>query len=446
MKKQSYILAILFFFTLVTSLALPKETKAIPAFARQTGMACSTCHFQHFPALNAFGRYFKAGGYTMVGGQSMIEGDMLSLPSTLNASIVLKVRYQKTNGDGEIKTTTTYALDPDDGSIDPTTSTVDTGKTGTNKGELQFPDEAALFLGGRIGEHMGFAYEMGLNGEGFDNFTSFKMPFVYDVMGAKVSLIPFNTDGLGAAFGFELLNTGAVRNVRTIEHRNDISAQQYIGTDGAAEGIAFVAANNMGFINYSLWVPSHTATDIGPSSHYLRIAATPTVSGWDLGGGVQWWGGTTSIGTCVVDPPGCYDEDHPDNDYKTHALAIDAQAQGAVMSKPLGVYISYGNAEKSKAGETENFFNSNADDKTALSVSAELGVLPNKATVALGYRTADTGAASDNKDNAFVLGATYQFAQNVQLQLNHSSYGGSKYDTTPADGDQLTTLMLFTAF
>jgi len=424
MKKQSYILALLFFFTLLASLALPKKAEAIPAFARQTGMACSTCHFQHFPALNAFGRFFKAGGYTMVGGQSMVEGDMLSLPSTLNASIVLKVRYQKTNGDDD--------------------------SSGTNKGELQFPDEAALFLGGRIGEHMGFAYEMGLNGEGFDNFTSFKMPFVYDVWGAKVSVVPFNTDGLGAAFGFELLNTGAVRNIRTIEHRGDISAQQYIGTATAAEGIAFVAANNMGFVNYSLWAPSHTAKDIGPFSQYLRIAATPTLSGWDLGGGIQWWGGTTSLGTCVVEAPdpGCYDEDHPDNDYKTHAWAIDAQAQGAVMSKPLGVYISYGNAEKSKAGETENFFNSNTDDKTALSVSAELGVLPNKATVAIGYRTADTGGASDNKDNALVLGATYQFAQNVQLQLNHSSYGGSNYGTTPApaDGDQLTTLMLFTAF
>ena len=155
MKKQRCSLAFLFFFIVVASLALPKSAQAIPAFARQTGMACSTCHFQHFPALNAFGRYFKAGGYTMVGGQSMVEGDMLSLPSTLNASIVLKVRYQKTNGDDD--------------------------SSGTNKGEFQFPDEAALFLGGRIGEHMGFAYEMGLNGEGFDNFTSFKMPFVYDV-------------------------------------------------------------------------------------------------------------------------------------------------------------------------------------------------------------------------------------------------------------------------
>ena len=49
----------------------------MPAFARQTGMACNACHFQHFPALNQFGRTFKQGGFTMVGGQSMIEGSIL---------------------------------------------------------------------------------------------------------------------------------------------------------------------------------------------------------------------------------------------------------------------------------------------------------------------------------------------------------------------------------
>lgn len=423
MRKKDCILASFFLFILTIPVVLPQSAYAVPAFARQTGMACSTCHFQHFPALNAFGRAFKAGGYTMIGGQSMIEGDMLSMPSVLNASLVLKVRYQKTNGD-------------DDGA-------------GTNKGELQFPDEAALFLGGRVGEHLGFAYEMGLNGEGADNFTSFKIPIVHDVGGTKVSLIPFNTDALGASFGFELLNTGAVRNVRTIEHRRDISAQQYIGTDGPAEGIAFVAVNNRGFINYSLWAPSHTATDIGPISHYVRVAATPVYAGWDLGGGIQWWGGTTKIGSDVVDTGG-FDEDHPDKQYQTHAWAIDAQAQGAFRSMPLGVYAAYGSADKSETGEPENFFNSNSGEKTAFSIIAELGVQPGKTTVALGYRSGDTGAASSSEQTAIALGATYHLIQNVQLQLNHSFYGGDYYDLAAnnedADGDQLTTLMLFAAF
>jgi hypothetical protein len=36
--------------------------------------------------------------------------------------------------------------------------------------------------------------------------------------------------------------------------------------------------------------------------------------------------------------------------------------------------------------------------------------------------------------------------QNVQLQLNHEAYSGSAYNGTPANGDQLTTLMLFASF
>ena len=54
--------------------------EASPGFARQTGLACNTCHFQHFPALNAFGRAFKQEAYTLKGRQEMVEGENLSIP------------------------------------------------------------------------------------------------------------------------------------------------------------------------------------------------------------------------------------------------------------------------------------------------------------------------------------------------------------------------------
>ena len=95
MKKANILFIFAAFFPFVVSLWVVPKADAVPAFARQTGQACSTCHFQHFPMLNAFGRAFKAGGYTMVGGQSLVEGDDLSLPNTLNASLVTKIRYQK---------------------------------------------------------------------------------------------------------------------------------------------------------------------------------------------------------------------------------------------------------------------------------------------------------------------------------------------------------------
>jgi len=42
----------------------PATSEAIPAFARKTNMACSTCHTA-WPALNAFGRQYKEHGYRL---------------------------------------------------------------------------------------------------------------------------------------------------------------------------------------------------------------------------------------------------------------------------------------------------------------------------------------------------------------------------------------------
>src|SRR5215467_12369030 len=36
---------------------------AVPSYSRQTGLACSSCHYTP-PELNAFGRKFKLDGYT----------------------------------------------------------------------------------------------------------------------------------------------------------------------------------------------------------------------------------------------------------------------------------------------------------------------------------------------------------------------------------------------
>ena len=444
MKRTNMLVAFAAFFIFSVSLWVVPEANAVPAFARQTGQACSTCHFQHFPALNAFGRAFKAGGYTQIGGQGKIEGEDLSIPDTLNASLVTKVRYQKTNG-----------------SDVSSTAAVNESKLGRNKGELQFPDEAALFLAGRAGEHIGFVLEAQLKDDAAMAFANYKMPIVYDVGPVKVSVIPFTTDGGGAAYGFELLNTGAMSmHTTSVREGNNISAQSFIGVQTAAEGLALVASNDMGFINVSLWGPAHGTVATGfDLSQYVRVAATPSVGGWDLGAGAQYWGGKTKVGDT---------DNNPSQIYVTKAWAVDAQAQGDV-GMPLGVYLSYGTADASKDaknslanGTTEtSLFNANAKDKTAWSVLAELGVLPGKATLGLGYRSGDNGAAANNKDNATIAGVTYLVAQNVQLVLNHAIYSGSAHDKTDAagalrsgplseaagdDANSLTTLMLFAAF
>jgi len=50
-----------FLFFLISVIYM-ESANAIPAFARKTSMACSSCH-SAWPALNAFGRQYKEHGY-----------------------------------------------------------------------------------------------------------------------------------------------------------------------------------------------------------------------------------------------------------------------------------------------------------------------------------------------------------------------------------------------
>jgi len=396
---------------LLTGLLMaPRTARAIPAFARQTGFACNTCHYQHYPILNSFGRNFKANGFTMVGGQSLVEGDFLSLPATLNAAVITKVRFRKTDGKNN--------------------------DSGTNKGEFQFPDEAALFLGGRVGEHIGFLLEGQMADAGTSMFANFKAPIGTDIKTVHVEVVPFTTDALGPQFGFELLSTGAVRNIRALEHGPQTSAIQFVGLSHAAQGLAFAAYHNTGYISYTMWQPENGTSDSGPFMHYVRLVGTRMVGGWDLAAGGQLWLGTTKRGGSTRE--------------QAEGWALDAQAHGTVLGMPLGVYLNYAVAEASKADQPVNIFNSNPGDARAWSILAELGVLPGRVTFGAGVRSGNTGALGPSEQTAVTLGMTYLLTQNFELQVNHTLNSGDFFNVPAnneqANGDQLTTLMIFAAF
>lgn len=410
---------------LASSFFAAAPSHAIPAYSRQTGNTCSTCHFQHYPALNEFGRDFKAGGYTDMGKQLKIEkeNEDISLPGVLNASLFFKLRYQKTNG------------------------TDAPGVRTTNSGEWQFPDEFSLLFGGRVSRNIGFFLEGQLSEPSEPFLANFKIPFMYDVGASKVGVIPFTSQDLGAAFGFELLNTGAVHNIRSMEHGEQTSAQQYIGTETAAEGAAFVYYQRLFHVNLTKWSPNHVAGGKGlangkPTASYARAAITPVFKDWDLGFGGQMWSGSSNIddgtGTGTVTP------------LDTKAWAVDAQAQGKVDRFPLGIYLTHAVAKGTPAVGTPNLFNSNPNGKKATALAVELGIVPSKATLMFAYLKGDTGEATNSGDNAATVGGTYQIAQNAQLQLQYSKFSGSRYSsdnpTPSATGDRLMTLMLSAGF
>ncbi|MDP2142533.1 MAG: hypothetical protein Q8J80_00230 [Gallionella sp.] len=403
--------------------AFAPEASALPAFARQTGMACTACHAQHFPVLNGFGRAFKAAGYTMMGAQGKVEGEHLSLPDTLNAAILAKVRYQKDNG----ASTKVLATDPN----------------GTANGQLQFGDEFSLFFGGRVAENIGFLFEG--NTVAAPLLAGFKMPIVFDMGGAKIGVTPFTTDALGVQYGFELSSGGVLRANRWAEHRRETSAIQYLANDGgaglgAATGFALSAQNDMGFINITKFAPAFgmganggAVPSVDMKSTYVRIAATPTVGDWAMVVGAGSMSGTSGNGATTVSA-------------QTKETFFDFQAQGEVGGKELGVYAQHASAPISAAGVLNAYNAANIQTKKAYTIGADYSVIPNSLHIGAAYRNGNNGGAiGADGDNAVTLTAVYDLVQNVALHVNYSSYSGSSRNAV-GSVKSLTTFMLEAAW
>ncbi len=373
----------LFIFISIMLTVLLSNAYAMPAFARQMGVACNSCHSQNgFPALNAYGRNFKASGYTLTGAQGTItdpdKENFLSLPETLNASFVAKIRV------------------------------VDSDNSST---ELQFPDEAALVIGGRVAEHVGAFVEIGYDSaEEKFLLANFKLPFTYRVDKYTFGAVPYLTDGFGPSASFEVLNTGAVRNARVLEERKVISAQQYIGTATSAEGLGLYVYNELWNVVYSAWVPlTGSVSELTPA-HYARAVLTPKIGEWDLGFGGQIWWGTAKYQNDA-------NTSGPLIEKSTDAYAFDFQAMGAVGNVPLSFFATYAVA----AYDPNSLYASSANDKSAATVLTEVALLPTVLMVSAGYRDADNGNATDSSDNAAIAALKYYFMENVQFQFDYTN-------------------------
>ncbi len=430
--------------------AFAPEASALPVFARQTGMACSACHFQHFPLLNGFGRAFKAAGFTMMGAQGKVEeGTSLSIPAELNMAVLTSAGYEKSNA--------TPAAAP---------------LHNSGNGQWFVPGsngEASLFFGGRVSENAGFLAELGLP-NGAAALGSAKLPILFDVAdGTRAGLVFFTTDAQGVSYGMETLNTGA--NAIHMQsntpgfngaHANALSAQQYIGTAGTATGAAIVATNDNGFINISKYDRVGIATTglaqgaagtpvngAALGSTYARLAGTFDLAGWDTGVGIQSWSGQSVNGDAAVGAVA--------TEMETKATAIDGQMQGALANMPVGFYASYATAPVGTATAASiNAYNfGGVKTKSSFNVNGEVGIVPDVATLGAGFRVAKSGASSnglasgtDLTDNAIFLTATYKIQQNMLARLSYTSNSGSFWTAAQAAaiGSKTTTINIYTLF
>ncbi|MES0488680.1 MAG: hypothetical protein ABUK01_01730 [Leptospirales bacterium] len=357
--------------------AFTSSAFGVASFARQTGLECLSCHTSApgFPSLNSFGAAFKAGGYTM--GQNFVEGEKLSIPAALNTSIVTKIRAKYHGGDA-------YGANP--------SLTVNT------------PDEYAIFFAGRVGENVGFVTEYA------GGPLSFKMVFAYDVGPVKIAVVPWWSDAFSAAWAFEGLSTGAVRNIRPSES-SVVSAfkEQSYGGGGEAAGLGLYVWHPMGFLVYTPFVKAYDGGLNQSAAHYVRLAVTPTLGPLETGIGFAYYTGTTSGATDFGDIA-----TQPVTDY--NAYGVDLQVIGNI-GIPLSAFITYF-----------------ADVEAATSdfaIYVEAGLIENTLNFGLGYNM-----HLHDDVNSMLIVLKYNILQNLRVSVDVTYYlddglGNSGYEVMP---------------
>lgn len=372
---------------LVGSVFAPKSAEAVPAFARQVGVPCFACHFQHMPLLNAFGRDFKLGGMTQIA-QEMIEDDGISLPPVANIAFILKYRYRKT---------------------DPRVAPAG-DKIGTDRGNWDMPDEAAIWLAGRVAENWGFATEY--PGEP----AVVKLIFSKDFGGTQGGFVIYNNDGHGPGSSMELWNTHAVKNHRQFERRWTYTSSVLGGVGmGDASGMSIFAGGDLFFVNIGLWGPAPAGGDVGLDfANYIRLALTPSLGeDLDVMVGLQMSMGSFKAAEALGSPAVL--------EFQVDSTRLDFQVMTEVGGRSLLVVGEY---QVNATDKTKGFWNSGANDESGMSLSASLGMSP-MAGVQVAYATyTDIDGTAGADLTAMQFGVYYNFAQNMLFDFEYTTFGG----------------------
>ncbi|MBI3582168.1 MAG: hypothetical protein HY098_08890 [Nitrospinae bacterium] len=436
----------------------PGKGEAVPSFARQVGVSCFACHYQHMLKLNSFGRDFKLGGYTRIVQETM-EDEGFSFPSLSNISLITHLRYLQDNNE----------------------QSASPNQVGAERGSIQIPSDAVLWIAGRLGEHFGFGAELP------GPIKSPKIIYSRDFGGIQGGVVVAATDAMGAAYGMELFNTGAVENHREWDNNTATYVQQALGGPAVGQntGVNLFAGGSRFFANVGLFAPASitaapgdngqafcgngvacgtggadsgtSAAALGLSlgnpgvwggtnldtglnlSLYYRLALTPKITdGADFMVGIQGTSGSTKGTFGLVNAAGAPVE----STYNTNTLAFDAQAQADVAGMSLEVTAAYqtnastalnlnGAADVAHATRLTAAAPGYTNGGNGFDVNASLGI--NKSigvraaylnyTVTKG-RTNDGTNFQDKSLNAVTVGAWYNVLQNANFELSYTAWGG----------------------
>ena len=452
MKKVAFSLLIAVPVLVLISFAAlnPPTVSAVPSYARQTGLACSGCHYAP-PELNPAGRRFKLTGYVdRADDTKVVKSDPGKKHAALDllASLPLSVMF--------------------DASFTSTKSPIPT----TQNGNFEFPQDVSLFLSGAWTSNIGSFLQITYDTQD-DHLTSDNTDIRYA-----------NRRTLGGkelVYGLDLNNNPTVEDLwnSTPAWGFPWNASDFAPTPSASPFInGGLAQDVAGFGGYAMWnnhlyldVTAYRSEHVGGPQPNPGDGSTNNIRGvapyWRL----AWQGVTASgstqymIGTYGMHMRNtAFSGPGPQDSYTD--VAVDTQIDRTLFRTDVlsfrGTYIHensdlLASAQAGIAGFGShhlNTFMANAEYHFGNRYTGTVGVFNTGGTVdpVLYAPGAVSGSANgDPRGAGYILNFSYWPWQNLQLAAQYTGYsrfngGSTNYDGSGRNASANNTVYLDARF
>ena len=423
--SKSVVILILVVFIALNS---PKAV-AVPSYARQTGLACSGCHYNP-PELNPAGRRFKLLGYVDRGDQTpVVKSDAAKehAPLDLLASLPLSVM------------------------LDTSFTSIKSTVPATQNGTFEFPQDISLFLSGAWTTHVGSFVQVTYDTQD-DHFTSDNTDIRY-AKTTKLSDKEF-------VWGLDLNNNPTVEDLwnSTPAWGFPWNASDFALTPAASPIInGGLAQDVAGFGAYAMW-DNHLYLDFAGyrSEHVGGPQPNPGSGGINIRGLAPYWRAAWQSGTATtqweIGTYGIHLQSTPNaitgpEDSYTD-WAFDTQVDRTFFRREVlslrGTYIhektdliaSFASGAASLRNNHLNTVMANAEWHFGNRASATFGWFDTSGTVdtLLFKPGAVSGSANGNpKNDGYIANFSFWPWQNLQLAAQYTGYtrfngAGTNYD------------------
>ena len=402
------------------------EASAVPSYARQTGLPCSSCHTT-IPELTPFGRTFKLNGYTMNSLKQISEqGGGSKSGLNLSSYLPLSAFVQFSN------------------------TVVQKPQPNTQNGNYEFPQSASIFLAGAFSKHVGGFVQVTYDSQG-DHFSWDNTDVRYantGSIGGKSVVYGFTLDNNPGvedlwnstpAWGFPWVSTDVAPSPSAATIVDGTLAQDVAGVG------AYTMLNDHLYLDFTVYRSEH----IGGSQPNPGVDPTGAAFSYNIHGLAPYWRAawqqTAGNNYFMIGTYGMHIASSPGaiaitslQDFYTDA-AVDAQYERVLPSfhndiitihstyihESSDLYATYDAEGASQVHHNLQTFKIDGVYHFGNKYSATIAGFDTWGTAdPLLFPQADvTGSANGApKSNGYIAGFSYWPVQNLQLGLQYTGY------------------------